>query len=906
MSLFGRARAHLESRLEWRLVAVFLAAALIPLATSDWIATNVIGGIVQRIALDRDNFATRTASRQILDRLMLSRTLLTSIEAAHGEARAGLVAGNIGGHGVFTAVACADPGSILPAELVGRWNAGRSGLPDTAPSLGGAATLRVSPGASGSSALMLATGDVTAPRCLAIVDGDYLWEPIRDQSDSSTWQVHADDGRTIFTWLGADASARGNAHAAHFTAHLFLMAEFGSGNWTVQQDAIPPLVDWYGMPVQAWLACMAAITLLLIVLASRRTIRRVLLPLDVLAEGSRRLAAGIGPTRVDIRRSDELGRLADSFNAMAAQLEQRIASLRALARIDEGILAHAPFSELAGAVLDRLASLHPTAQIAIAWKDDTDRIALLRRTGAQVSQGSVVPVTVDEMQAFERIADGAPPSVAVPWLDAGNESGAPSWQLLGVRDDGTNRALIALRFAEVAQPSAEVSSLRDRLSVAQAARAREEQLQHRATHDLLTGLRNAYGLQRALEPLLVSDQPFAVLFVDLDHFKDVNDCYGHSVGDRLLQAAARRLQRLAPPQALVSRNGGDEFVVVLPGCALQGASEIASRVLEGLYEPFILSTTEHRSGASLGIALFPAHGHDLAELLRCADIALYESKNSGRGRWTAFEPAFDVRLRERNDLLAGLDRALRRSEFVVHYQPRFQATSGALVSAEALVRWQHPERGLLLPGSFIQLAESSGLIDAIGSVVMEATIAQLGQWGREGLDFGRVSVNVSQRQFESGRLVGLVSSLLENHGVPGHRLEIEVTESVLGGEIDSICRQLQALRALGVTVAMDDFGTGYSSLAQLRKLPIDVMKIDRAFVKDLETAPDAVAIARTIVTLARALELRIVAEGIETRGQADMLVAMGCDEFQGFLFSRAVSPEALAALARTPATVATH
>ena len=904
MSLVGRARAHLASRLEWRLVAVFLAAALIPLAVSDGIATGVLGGIVQRIALDRDNFATRTASRQVLDRLMLARTLLTSIDAAQGDARARLVASDIGGHGVFASVACADAGSSLAPALMDRWRAARSGLPDTVPARS-AATLRISGEGSGPPALMLAAGSGQSPRCVATLDPDYVWEPLHDQSDGSTWQVRSEDGRTVFAWRGADASARASQPATRFTAHLFLAAEFGSGTWTLQQDAAPPLIAWYGMPVQAWLLCVAAITMLLIVLAARRTIRRVLLPLDVLAEGSRRLAAGIEPTRVDIRRNDELGRLADSFNAMAAQLEQRIASLRALARIDEGILAHAPFSELAGAAIDRLASLHPAAQIAIAWQDDTDRIAVLRRPAGHGAKASVLPLTADEMQAFERLADGTPSSAALPWLDTADAPAGSSWQVLGVRDGGTNRALIALRDARAPQQLAEASSLRDRLSVAQVARAREEQLQHRATHDQLTGLRNAYGLQRALEPMLAADAPFAVLFVDLDHFKDVNDCYGHSVGDALLKAAARRLEGVAPPGALVSRNGGDEFVVVLPGCALQGASELASRVLAGLGEPFILSTLEHRSGASLGIALCPAHGRDLPELLRCADIALYESKNAGRGRWTAFEPAFDVRLRERNDLLTGLDRALRRSELVVHYQPRFDTTSGAVVSAEALVRWQHPQRGLLLPGSFIELAESSGLIDALGAAVMEATIAQVGQWRREGLDFGRVSVNVSQRQFESGRLVGLVSALLERHGVPGHRLEVEVTESVLGGEIDSVCRQLQALRALGVTVAMDDFGTGYSSLSQLRRLPIDVMKIDRAFVKDVETASDAVAIARTIVTLARALELRVVAEGIETRGQADLLAAMGCDEFQGFLFSRALAPDALAALARTAAPVAT-
>jgi EAL domain-containing protein (putative c-di-GMP-specific phosphodiesterase class I) len=294
--------------------------------------------------------------------------------------------------------------------------------------------------------------------------------------------------------------------------------------------------------------------------------------------------------------------------------------------------------------------------------------------------------------------------------------------------------------------------------------------------------------------------------------------------------------------------------------------------------------------------MYPEHGLESDELLRRADIALYESKGHGRGRATLFRPEFDTQVRERGDLLSGLARALERSEFVVHYQPRLDAITGAVVAAEALVRWQHPERGLTLPGVFIELAESSGLIDALGLVVMETAIVQLADWDREGVAIERMSVNVSQHQFASGRLVPSVRDLLLRHGVAGGQLEIEVTESVLGGDIDSVRRQLHELRDLGVLIAMDDFGTGYSSLGQLRTLPIDVMKVDRTFVKDLESDPNAVAIARTIVTLARALGLHIVAEGIETQAQAVLLTDMGCDQFQGFLYSKAVPARECAAL----------
>lgn len=905
MSLLERARLRLGSRLEWRLLTVFLAAALLPLAVSDWIMTSVVSGVVQHLALDRDSLATRTTSRQVLDRLMLARTLLVAVDNAQGAARDGLVASEVGEHRPFSDLACAGSAVADYAGLSARWATARSGTSAPTRAVSGA-TLRVAPNASGNAGLLMATTATNLPHCIAVLNPDYLWEPVRDQSDSSTWRVRMDDGTPVVSWRGADALARiadRTGTTSDFSAHLFLMAEFGAGNWTLQQSAAPPVVSWYGMPVGAWLLCVAAATLLLIGLVARRTIRRTLLPLEALAEGSRRLAAGIAPTRVDVQRTDELGRLAAAFNEMAAQLEQRFASLQALARIDAGILQGAPFADLAGGALARLALLSPEARIAIAWRLDATRVAVIQSppSGSRVSEEEVVEESPASMAGFERIEDGTVPVSSLAALQDARlvpRDAGVSCQVLGVRDDGSNRALIVIPGDWPDRHLAEARALRDRLAVAVVARAREDQLEHRATHDLLTGLRNAFGLQRALAPLLAADDEFAVLFVDLDHFKDVNDRYGHAVGDRLLQAAARRLRQHLPREALVSRNGGDEFVVILPASDAGQASRAADQILEALHVPFIISTTEHRTGASIGIAMYPAHGLDRDELLRCADIAMYESKREGRNRATLFHPALDTQIRERIDLLSSMVRGLERSEFLVYYQPRLDATTGAVVAVEALVRWAHPERGLLLPGLFIDLAETSGLIDALGLFVMEAAIAQIAAWQRDGLSIERVSVNVSQHQFASGALVPKVRELLRRHGVSGKHLEIEVTESVLGGDIASVRHQLHELRSLGAAIAMDDFGTGYSSLSQLRTLPIDVMKIDRAFVKDLETDVNAVAIARTIVTLARALGLRIVAEGVETPAQAALLFEMGCDQFQGFLYAKALPADECARLSR--------
>jgi len=905
--LLRRVRALLDRRLEWRLTAVFLAAALVPLATSDWIATSVLDGIVQRMAHDRDNLAARTVARQVLDRLLVSRTLLVAVDEAPTSARARLAASVTGPQGAFSRLACVDSDDAGWNELKRQWADARSGAAATARASLGAglgATLRMATGTNHHATLLLATGPHGQPRCVAVLNRDNVWEAVHDQPDDSAWLVRSDDGDTVLAWFGAEAPTADAAHAARFSAHLFLASEFGAGNWTLEQRTPPPSVGWHGMPVGVWLACVAAATLLLIGLLARRTIRRALAPLASLAAGARRLAAGVEPARVEIGRGDELGKLAASFNDMASQLEQRIASLRALGRIDAGILHGTPFTDLACGVLERLAQKQPQARIAVAWPVSATWMAAVRHPasdGPASAQDEICELRPEAMARFTDLDDGVLPASALQGLEAvvacdpADRSAGPCL-VLGVRDGEINRGLITIHGVDLEAVRDEAQSLRDRLAVAVVARDRQDRLEHRATHDPLTGLHNTDGLQRALAPLLEGDDEVAVLFIDLDHFKDVNDCYGHATGDRLLQAAARRLRRSTMEGALIGRSGGDEFVVVLPASDAERARATAERILESLNQPFIIAATEHRTGASIGIAMYPEHALDREDLLRCADIAMYEAKRLGRNRATVFAAALDTQVRERNELLSALARALDRSEFVLYYQPRLDAATGRVVAAEALVRWQHPERGLLLPSVFIDLAEGSGHIDALGRIVMASAIARIAQWHSDGRGIERVSVNVSQHQFASGLLVEHVQALLRQHGVPGSRLEIEVTESVLGGDVDSVRRQLHQLRELGVTVAMDDFGTGYSSLAQLRTLPIDVMKVDRAFVKDLEDDPAAVAIVRTIVTLARALGLQIVAEGIETPAQAVLLAAIGCDQFQGFLYSVPVPPDQCAAM----------
>jgi len=419
---------------------------------------------------------------------------------------------------------------------------------------------------------------------------------------------------------------------------------------------------------------------------------------------------------------------------------------------------------------------------------------------------------------------------------------------------------------------------------------REAQLHFRAVHDDLTGLTNRFGLHQELEGLLRTPgrvPELAVLFIDLDRFKDINDRHGHAIGDEVLRQAALRLRAISADATLVARKGGDEFVVVILGSrAAERARGLGERIVESLAQPFELLSGNQGCGASVGIALCPAHASGMLELLRCADIALYESKHAGRGRSTLFDPALDSEIRRRHDLLAGLRLALDDHQLAVHFQPRLRVKDGSIQSAEALVRWHRPGFGTVMPTEFIEPAESSGLINRLGLQVLDQTLRQLALWQRGELLFERISINVSPRQFETRDLVGHVRDALLRHAVEPSFLELEVTESVLCGDVAEVSSQLAALRAMGVTIAMDDFGTGYSSMAMLRTLPIDVIKIDRAFVRDLEVDANAVAIARTIVTLGRSMGLRLIAEGVETPGQAEILRGMGCDELQGYLFGR--------------------
>ena len=415
-----------------------------------------------------------------------------------------------------------------------------------------------------------------------------------------------------------------------------------------------------------------------------------------------------------------------------------------------------------------------------------------------------------------------------------------------------------------------------------------EQLDHLAHHDTLTGLPNRLLLEDRLHVALQrarrEQAGLAVLFVDLDRFKTINDSLGHHVGDRVLCEVSGRFKQIIRESDTVARLGGDEFLILLEGFDdPAAASNVAEKILQNLREIAVSLEQEFFVGASIGISLFPQDGEDSATLIKHADVAMYRAKERGRNSYEFFTQELTDFSLDRFQMETDLRRAIERDELRVYLQPQFSLKTGRLIGAEALVRWRHPEQGLILPGKFIALAEESGLIVAIGEWVQHTACQYWAEWAKDGLKPGILSINVSGVEFRRGRIQETVRKVLDATGLSPTLLELEITESAIMSEAESSIAVLNELRAMGISLAIDDFGTGYSSLAYLKRLPLDKLKVDQSFVRGLPDDSDDCAIARAVIALGHSLQLMIIAEGVETQEQSEFLTREGCDEMQGYL-----------------------
>ncbi|HXW77249.1 MAG TPA: EAL domain-containing protein [Candidatus Eremiobacteraceae bacterium] len=421
----------------------------------------------------------------------------------------------------------------------------------------------------------------------------------------------------------------------------------------------------------------------------------------------------------------------------------------------------------------------------------------------------------------------------------------------------------------------------------------EAELRHNALHDSLTGLPNVRllhdRLHAAIENAKRTSKPVAVCFLDLDRFKIVNDTLGHRIGDSMLKEVTQRLSSCLRESDTLARLGGDEFVILLPQVEnAAAAAKVAQRMLETLSQPFVVEGQDLFATASMGVSMYPDDGADPDALIKNADHAMYRAKELGRDTFLMYSSNDEIR-RERLALETALRRALKNDELLLHYQPQVDIATGSVIGIEALVRWNHPERGLVPPNDFIPLAEETGLIVPIGGWVIEQACRQVSDWKRMGFPALRVAVNVSARQFRHGSFVDSVTKVLAHFELDPSLLEIELTESATMHASDLELEALQRLKFEGVRLAIDDFGTGYASLSNLKRFPIDAVKIDRSFVRDCLNSTDDAAIVKAVVSMGHALHLQVVAEGVETREQLSFLQLLGCDRAQGFLVGRPAS-----------------
>lgn len=514
--------------------------------------------------------------------------------------------------------------------------------------------------------------------------------------------------------------------------------------------------------------------------------------------------------------------------------------------------------------------------------------AFTRITGYEAADAMGLPAAFllgfgDDYNSYRQMLDSLGTDDAHVWIARmSNKTGTAFWceyALAPVRDEDRS----------ITHYVVSVSDVTERLNY-------EQRLSHQATHDALTGLANrtlfADRVTRAISHAQRYGQYVAIVLVDLDNFKYVNDTLGHAVGDQLLKVAAERLRECVRGIDTVARMGGDEFVLILTELANPNEIEaVLRRITDLIAAPYLLDGHESHISCSAGASFYPKDGMDAEELLKNADAAMYQAKSLGRNTHQYYQPIMNERLSERLTIETQLRHAMQRDEFFLQYQPQVDLASGDINGVEVLVRWQHPELGLVSPHKFIPLAEETGLILPIGEWIIETACAQAKKWNAAGWPPLRVAINLSAQQLQHKSLVSVLGRIFRESGLASSCLEVEITESVVVSDADAVIRLLKMLKDSGISIALDDFGTGYSSLSYLKRLPIDVLKIDQSFVRGVDVDQHDAALTRTVIALASSLSLRTVAEGVEVDDQAKLLAKWGCDSAQGFLFHRPASTE---------------
>lgn len=680
---------------------------------------------------------------------------------------------------------------------------------------------------------------------------------------------------------------------------IFLQAKFLTPRWLVvatqlETEALESLkkvniIFWGGV----------SFTILLIILLSMIQIRRVLTPLEKLIEGTRRLGSRDFANKVSITSNDEFGELAQSFNTMSEKLGSQFQTLSTLSKIDREILSSLSIDKIIADVLVHLQKITGanTVNIAIFSEESSDHIKLyeIDRSGQVLAPQQ--KILIDPIKQFlTQNPEGN--WFAEKKLKKTNELAEEFLLPLIWKDQMVGYLSLSLSIGNKwnVDKNDFVQDCADRIAVALFTKNRELALIKQARIDALTGLPNRLlfveQLQKEIAQAEFVHQKMAVLYIDLDQFKKVNETLGHSSGDQLLCEAAQRIQKNIRETDTIARLGGDEFAIIIPQLNFtHEASDVATNLINSLSKTFIIQDEENVIAASIGIAIYPNDGVSAPELMRNSDIAMYRAKQKSGNQYVFFEEEMNAEIIGRTTIERELRRAISEHQFVLHYQPQIDPETNVIRGAEALIRWNHPEKGLVSPGYFIGIAEEVGLIAEIGQIVLDDACSQYRIWRDEGFFIDYVAVNVSVKQFSQENFLQQVKDALSKSAISANCLELEITESVLMDDQKVMLEVLKNLQELGVKLSIDDFGTGYSSMSYLEQLPFETLKIDQSFVRKIDDDGKGGIIAGTIAAMAHALGKKIVAEGVETQAQVDFLRSHHCELLQGYFYSRPISSQ---------------
>lgn len=763
--------------------------------------------------------------------------------------------------------------------------------------------------------IMRKTNNSASSVYIATINPDYLWGDKLDYPSDLSVCAYQVDGK-IKNKLFCSTE---NPHNTKLTPvnrgawELFLAGEFHDNPWLFETNRLYPITstDLKDLVGSSAYIAVALLSLLIVGLLSLIQIRKAMVPLEQLIQGTKKIAEG-DFTSVIVDGNSEFSELAAAFNKMSAYIKKQFNTLQSLSTIDKEIISKIDIEQITQLVINRMQIIEPNAIILIAQLESlpTNQVQCSCTVANHHSLNNLrLPLSTSEVDAISLHLQGEikkvneSSTIAHERLMA--ELGANYLWIYPVFWQGYICAFLTVGSKDTLEENnpnwSEFRDLANRIGIAIATYEREQKLLLEAQYDNLTGLPNRILLQDRLKLAMEhsdhTGKAMWVVFIDLDRFKVVNDSMGHTIGDELLKEIGSRLLAETRDSDTVARFGGDEFVIVLSGDAGENIQlSVLNRIMEAVAEPAYINNLELITSCSIGIAVYPNDGSNAETLIKDADIAMYRAKELGRNNYQFFTQDLNDKAAERMQMISLLRKAIEYHELTLHYQPKVDLHTNEVVGLEALLRWYSPTLGNVSPDKFIPVAEEAGLIISIGEWVLQTACQQMITWQQAGIQSLLMSVNVSARQFQEQDFVEKVQSILIKTGLKAENLELELTENILMDESEQTVNTLNSIQSLGITLSIDDFGTGYSNLSYLHKLPIDILKIDKAFIDAITVEAKNAPIVDTIIHFAKNLNLKVVAEGVETANQANYLKKQGCNQIQGYLFSKPLPADAATTL----------